>query len=159
MIFYKLNYRKLKMTTTNQFNIVSFIETNPNTKLSGIYENKMLQKIQTCFNTNEQQLFATSFYCYTRYNKKDFVINFDEVWKWCGFTTKGNARRLLEKKFQKDIHYKVENSGKNSSDDKIVKTAYPIGEAVLTDKVSGKNGSEKIHGGKLCLSDGISKNK
>ena len=39
--------------------------------------------------------------------KKDFVIDFDNVWKWLRFTRKDHAKRLLEKNFTIDIDYQV----------------------------------------------------
>ena len=93
-----------------QLNIVDLIENNPITKLSGNYNGKMLTKIQNSFTEFEQQLFVTSFYCYLNYDqKKDFVIDFKHVWKQCGFSTKSNAKRILEKNFTIDIDYKVQN--------------------------------------------------
>ena len=35
----------------------------------------------------------------------DFVIDFDSVWKWLGFTRKDNAKRLLDKFFVVNIDY------------------------------------------------------
>jgi hypothetical protein len=41
------------------------------------------------------------------YNSKtDFVIDLDDVWKWCGFARKDPAKRLLEKFFILDTDYK-----------------------------------------------------
>jgi hypothetical protein len=34
-----------------------------------------------------------------------FVINFDNIWKWIGFSTKGNAKTLLTKKFIENKDY------------------------------------------------------
>lgn len=88
-------------------NIVDLIENNPITKLSGNYNGKMLIKIKQKFTDFEQQLFVTSFYCYLNYDqKKDFVVDLDNVWKWLEFANKANAKRLLEKFFTKDIDYK-----------------------------------------------------
>jgi phage anti-repressor protein len=71
----------------------------------------LLKKIQNTFDAEEQQLFVASFYCYLKYDpKKEFVINFEDVWKWCGFTRKSDAKKLLEKFFTKDIDYKVEKA-------------------------------------------------
>jgi hypothetical protein len=33
-------------------------------------------------------------------NQDEFVINFDEVWSWMGFSRKDVAKRLLEKHFK-----------------------------------------------------------
>ena len=89
-------------------NIVNLIENNPITKLSGSYNGKMLTKIQQNFTEFEQQLFVTSFYCYLNYDqKKDFVIDLDNVWKWLGYNQKIKAKDLLEKYFIIDKDYKL----------------------------------------------------
>jgi hypothetical protein len=92
----------------NDLNIVELIEKNPITRLSGAYNNQLLRKIQENFNSFEQQLFVSSFYCYLNYDKNnDFVVDLDDVWKWLGFQQKINARLLLEKNFRTDIDYKT----------------------------------------------------
>ena len=89
-------------------NIAHLIEKNSITRLTKDYENKFLMKIKENFNDNQQQLFVASFYCFLNYDKKnDFVIDFDNVWKWLGFSRKDPAKRLLEKNFTIDIDYKV----------------------------------------------------
>jgi len=88
-------------------NIIDLIENNPITKLSGNYNGKMLTKIQQKFTEFEQQLFVTSFYCYLNYDqKKDFVVDLDNVWNWLGFSQKIRAKNLLERHFIVDIDYK-----------------------------------------------------
>jgi hypothetical protein len=90
------------------FNIVNLIENNPVTRLSDTYNNKLLGKIKEKFSENEQQLFISSFYCYLKYHPtNDFVIDFDNIWKWLGFTQKVNAKRVLEKNFTIEIDYKI----------------------------------------------------
>ena len=90
-------------------NIIQLIEKNPITRLSKDYENKHLIKIKENFNEKQQKLFTASFYCYLNYNtKKDFVINFDDIWKWLEFSRKDPAKRLLEKYFILDIDYQIE---------------------------------------------------
>ena len=89
-------------------NIVHLIEKNSITRLTKDYENKLLMKIKENFNENQQQLFVASFYCFLNYDKKnDFVIDFDNVWKWLGFTRKDSAKKLLEKFFIRDIDYTI----------------------------------------------------
>lgn len=88
-------------------NIVDLIEKNPITRLSNNYQNRLLSKIKTKFNTEDQQLFVASFYSYLNFNSKtDFVINLDNVWNWLGFSQKMRAKELLEKYFVIDIDYK-----------------------------------------------------
>jgi hypothetical protein len=89
-------------------NIIHLIEKNSITRLTKDYENKFLMKIKEHFNDNQQQLFVASFYCFLNYDKKnDFIIDFDNVWKWLGFTRKDSAKKLLEKFFTKEIDFKI----------------------------------------------------
>ena len=91
-----------------ELNIVELIESNPISKLSQVYNNKLLTKIKNIFTDFEQQLFVSSFYCYLNYNKNlDFVVDLDNVWKWLGFSTKQHSTTLLEKHFNIDIEYKI----------------------------------------------------
>jgi hypothetical protein len=72
-----------------------------------------------------------SFYCYLNYDsKKDFVINFTDVWKWCGFSRKDHAKVILNKHFVEDIDYKINKaapatSGKPSEVDGAKKDNFP----------------------------------
>jgi len=90
------------------FNIVDLIENNPIARLTNTYQNKLLTKIKSNFTDNEQQLFVASFYSFLNYDStKDFVIDFDNVWKWLGFLNKANSKRLLEKQFIINKDYKI----------------------------------------------------
>ena len=89
-------------------NIVDLIEQNPITKLSNVYNNKLLNKIKDFFTDFEQQLFVSSFYCYLNYDKNiDFVIDLDNIWKWLGFSQKIRAKECLEKYFILNVDYKT----------------------------------------------------
>jgi len=88
--------------------IVNLIESNPITKLNGNYQSKLVEKVQQHFNNYEQQMFLASFYCYLKHDSKnDFVIDFDNVWNWLGFSTKQKAKELLTKIFIIDKDYKI----------------------------------------------------
>jgi hypothetical protein len=88
--------------------IVNLIEKNPITRMNNKnYQNKLIQKLKNEFTKEEQKLFLSSFYCFLNYKEDAFVVDFDNIWKWCGFTRKDNAKRLLEKNFEKDIDYIV----------------------------------------------------
>jgi len=92
----------------SNFDIVSLIEQNPITKLSGDYHNKLITKIKETFNDSQQQMFVASFYCYLNCDKKnDFIIDLDNVWKWLGFSSKYNAKRFLEQQFILNKDYKL----------------------------------------------------
>ena len=85
--------------------IVQLIDKNPITKLSQTYQNKLLQKLQESFTNTQQHIFVSSFFCYLNYNKNDFVIDLDTVWKWLGFSRKDPMKRLLENNFTVNIDY------------------------------------------------------
>ena len=87
--------------------IVNLIESNPLTKLTGNYQSSMVDKLKANFNTYEQQMFLSSFYCYLNYNDADYVIDLDNVWEWMGFQQKYHAKHLLEKYFCNNNDYKI----------------------------------------------------
>ena len=83
---------------SKSLNIVELIEKNPITRLSNTYQNKLLTKIKERFTDDEQQIFVASFYCYLNYHD-EFIIDLDNIWKWLGFQSKFNSKRLLETQF------------------------------------------------------------
>lgn len=88
--------------------IVNLIESNPITKFSGDYQNKLIEKVKNNFTNYEQQLFLSSFYCYLKYDSKnDFVIDLDNIWKWLGFSQKVRAKELVQKNFTINKDYKI----------------------------------------------------
>lgn len=98
-------------------NIVDLIEKNPISRLSAVYNNKLLVKIKEYFSNFEQQLFVSSFYCYLNYDKNnDFVVDLDNVWKWLGFASKFTSERLLETHFKVDVDYKISVRSKPEQD-------------------------------------------
>jgi len=91
-----------------KLDIVELIEQNPITKLSKNYQGKFIQKIQENFTDLQQKLIVASFFCYLNYNSKtDFVIDFDTIWKWLGFSRKEHCKVVLLKHFTLDIDYKI----------------------------------------------------
>ena len=131
-----------------QLNIVELIEKNPITKLSSVYNNKLLNKIKDNFTCFEQQLFVSSFYCYLNYDKtSDFIIDLDHIWKWLGFQQKINAKMLLEKYFKLDIDYKnlaFVTTKANLNNDNLV---FPLEKAVLNNKKAIKDKQDEKWGG------------
>lgn len=112
LIIYISGKSNIKYTTysiniaENTLDIVNFIENNPITKLSNTYQNKLLTRIQSEFTEFEQQLFVTNLYCFLNYrDKNDFIIDLDKIWKWLGFQSKFNSKRVLEKNFMIDTDY------------------------------------------------------
>jgi phage anti-repressor protein len=88
--------------------IVHLIESNPIARFNQTYQSKLIEKLQTNFSDYEQQMFLSNFYCYLKYDKvNDFVIDVDDIWEWLGFTTKGNAKRLVNNFFVIEKDYKI----------------------------------------------------
>ena len=50
-------------------------------------------------------------------NSNDFIISLNDVYKWIGFSLKGDAKKILVKHFKENIDYKIslENLPKQSS--------------------------------------------
>ena len=89
-------------------NIVHLIDKTPLTKLSGSYNNTLLNRIKAHFTDSQQQLFVSSFYCYLNYHPtSDFVIDLDNIWEWLGFNQKYGAKRMLERHFIQGVDYKI----------------------------------------------------
>jgi len=93
------------MNNICKFDIAEIIKNNPLTQLSTTYQNKFITKIKNEFTTEEQHIFIASFYSYLNYNKQEFVINLDDIWKWLGFSQKVHSKILLLKHFEKDKDY------------------------------------------------------
>jgi len=87
--------------------IIQLIEKNPITKLSKNYQSKFIEKIQKNFTDTQQRLLVASFYCYLNYNKTDFVVDLDDIWKDIGFGRKEECKRVLTKNFTIDLDYKI----------------------------------------------------
>lgn len=64
-----------------RLDIIKLINNSPLTNLTKNFHTTLLEKIQTSFTDDEQQIFVASFYSYLNYNSKnDFVIDLDNVW-------------------------------------------------------------------------------
>jgi hypothetical protein len=118
-------------------NIKELIERNPLTRLNKDYQTKFINRIKDAFTEDQQKMFVGSFYCYLNYNaKNDFVIDFESVWKWLGFSRKEKCKRLLHQHFVENVDYKVTDDIRFEPDEKA---ASPIGEASFTNKHGGHN--------------------
>jgi len=101
--------------------IVNLIESNPITKFSNDYQNKLIEKVKNNFTNYEQQLFLSSFYCYLKYDSKnDFVIDLDNVWKWLEFSNKSHGKTVLIKNFivNKDYKFLLTKLGEQKKDNR-----------------------------------------
>jgi hypothetical protein len=56
----------------------------------------LIARIESAFDTEEQKLFLASFQSHVHHAPDEFVIDFNEIWQWMGFTRNENAKRLLK---------------------------------------------------------------
>jgi hypothetical protein len=89
--------------------IVDLISSSDVSKLySDNYKNRLIEKVTTHFNGEEQKLFIASFYCYLNHNPKtEFIINLANIWKWLGFSRIDHCKRVLEKHFEKNKDFVI----------------------------------------------------
>ena len=72
-------------------------------------DDKLLKKLQSKFTEDEQQLFVQSFLMYLNHDQEtEYIVDLDDVWQWMGFSRKDPAKKLLEKHFERDVHYKIQ---------------------------------------------------
>ena len=85
------------------------IKTLIQTSDINIYDNtKLIDKLKEHFSEEEQKLYVSNLFLYLNYHPvDDFVVNLDNVWKFIGFSNKGNAKRTLENNFTKNKDYKI----------------------------------------------------
>lgn len=94
--------------TTENIDIINMIELAPINKITESSQIRLLDKIKSKFNPEEQKIFIANFMLYLNYDPfKDFLINLDDIWKWCGFSRKDHAKTLLNKHFINEVDFQV----------------------------------------------------
>ena len=114
----------------------------------GAIDDRLLALLKEKLNTDEQKLFVDSFKMFLRYGNDPtaFVVNFDDVWKWIGFTRKNNAKRLLISKYVNKIDYIEQTSqteGGFTSDENEV--LLPKEQNFLETTTVSKNGRPTVN--------------
>ena len=71
-----------------------------------LYDDQLISLIKENFNKDDMNLFDLNYKIYiaNKDNINDFIVNFDEVYKWIGFSRKDPAKRLLESKNKENKH-------------------------------------------------------
>ena len=74
---------------------------NQITTINLLEDDNLIQKIRNKFNADDMQIFEFNINIYKTFknNKNDFIIEFDEVCKYIGFSRIDHAKRLLIKEF------------------------------------------------------------
>ncbi len=71
-------------------------------------DDELLQMLKEKFTDEEEEMFINSFYMFLKYDKlNDFVIDLENVYKWVGFSTKGNAMKLVKRISTINKDYKI----------------------------------------------------
>ena len=97
--FHNKNHKMSTTTTVGQHNELCILNAS---------DDNLLQKLQSKFTEEDQELFVQSFIMYLNHDQEnDFVIDMDNIWEWLGFARKENCKRVLKKHFIKDVHYKI----------------------------------------------------
>jgi phage anti-repressor protein len=85
------------------------IKTLIKTSDINVYDNtKLIDKLKEHFSEEEQRLYVSNLFLYLDYHPvDDFVVDLDNVWKFIGFSNKGNGKRLLKQHFTENRDYKI----------------------------------------------------
>lgn len=67
----------------------------------------LLNLLKEELSSDEQQLFIDSFALYLEHDPFEFVIDFDNVWRWIGFSRKDHAKRVVTKHTLENVDYKI----------------------------------------------------
>lgn len=80
-----------------------------NNNILSTIDERLFVLMKEQMNTEEQQQFIDSFKVYLEHGDDDtkFIIDFDNIWSWVGFSQKIHAKTLLTKKFVENIDYIV----------------------------------------------------
>jgi hypothetical protein len=94
-----------KKITINIDNNESFIITEEQ-------YNDIKNVIKNNFNDEEAIMFIENFFMYMKYGSdcQEFVVDFNDVWKWCDFTRKDPAKRFLIKNFKENEDYIIKDN-------------------------------------------------
>jgi hypothetical protein len=102
-------------------------------------DDQLISLIKSSFNESDMKLFALNYKLYieNKNNPDGFIANFDEVYKWIGFSRKDHAKTLLESKNKNNKYFFEINK------DYIIKMNKPTFPAIAG-KVAGRP-VEKIY--------------
>jgi hypothetical protein len=84
---------------------IDLIENN-SIKLSGTYDNEILNIIQNEFNESQKKLYVAFSYCQFNYDdKNDFIIDISNIWEWLGFSEKKKVIDIIQENYTQNGDY------------------------------------------------------
>src|SRR5687768_16156473 len=94
--------------TDATLDIVKLIEKSVITRaLSQDYQSDLIKKIKSKLSDKEQQIFSCYYFCHLNYNKDDFTIDLNNIWKYLGYDRRNQAITAIKKYFVDTIDYKI----------------------------------------------------
>ncbi len=93
------------------------------------FQDTLNAMILSTFTNEEAKIYVMSFKSFLDHDPdNEFIVDFDDAYKWVGFTRKDNAKRLLDQKFQENKDYRIVflSSEENST------TGRPSAQIMLT---------------------------
>ena len=88
--------------------IVNLIEVHKGVKFSDLKRSKLLKKISETFSDEDALFFVKNLFAYLKYDQHtDFVIDFDDVWPWLGYSTKQKCKDMLVRNFKEGKNYVI----------------------------------------------------
>ena len=85
--------------------LIDLIENNP-IKLNGVYDNTLLNVIQTEFNESQQKLYIAFSYCQFNFDEiNDYIIDVSNIWEWLGFAKKSEVIDTIQENYLQNKDY------------------------------------------------------
>ena len=96
--------------------LMELIENN-SIKVNGVYDNELLNVIQTELNEMQQKMFVAFSFCQFNYNKKiDYIIDIGNISKWLGFRQKKDVIDIIQENYRQNDDYIVMYHKVNDND-------------------------------------------
>jgi hypothetical protein len=85
-----------------------------------VFENLKVHILET-YKDSEDLDIIKRFVEYLKYDRdcNEFVVNFNDVWKWCDFARKADSKKVLIKKFKENKDYIIEKDLNENKFDKV----------------------------------------
>ena len=97
----------MDQTVTKSVNFRELVKGGKNI-LSLELQNRLVEKLNTNFEQDEQRWYVANLYMYMNYHPtNDYPINLEHVFKMVGFANKGNAMKTIKSNFTKEEDYKT----------------------------------------------------
>jgi len=94
------------------FDIVALLQNHPLMKLCNVDYGPLIKKIKEYFTPEQLRIYIANLICYSSFDtRRDFAVEFENVWKLLEFSRADNAKSLLINNFILGIDYII-NKGK-----------------------------------------------